>query len=565
MECFLLKIFLDRIYTDRASKERYNLWSIPIPGFERDPYERPVWTNTPLELLEQYNRECPKDKGFETYEISMVRKTLKKLEDDWKIIKKNDNIEKVTKESKYYPVETTQAYISLLEHVQEEYVNGFYPNKKFGLNPIYSKYSEIVLNRQFILDCLRMRAKSVKMIYNDKLVDIPFLGRYRKNYELAPRIRDFLDVIDDVKEIIKDETETDYRTVRNYLLDVDEPLPESYDDMYYKITPEKRQSNLVLLNKLKAGLEIELGYLDKYSYSDKSNYVNFVKLFTDGTTDRYANHLKELSADHHWYFDASTEYYGFGWYRQESTWEEIELTEDERKRLRNIDEKFADEYQFWLDGRIVLPLLCLAQFSPTVLFTLALDKYGKQSSGYFTYSMENDHKFPYQTALMTEPKETIEFKTSMKSFNAFLGVLCKGALADYLSGRSLIRDVGAHDELAMTQIMTVGYSGVRFTEENERYSVPALFTFKVYKDWTVSIMFSECPVYNHMWDLMSPIADHPRPIVFDWSPAIAYTECHVSFPSSRLYEIVNFIISEVHMGDFCLSHLIDQAVLKGTI
>ena len=33
--------------------------------------------------------------------------------------------------------------------------------------------------------------------------------------------------------------------------------------------------------------------------------------------------------------------------------------------------------------------------------------------------------------------------------------------------------------------MTFGYSGVKFTEENKRYTIPAMFTFKVYKDYCV--------------------------------------------------------------------------------
>lgn len=410
-----------------------------------------------------------------------------------------------------------------------------------------------------------MRADSIRMIYDEKLIDVPFLGRYRKNYELAPRIRSALDTITKVREHIENESETDYRLIRNYLLDVDEPLPESYDKTYYIITPEKRESNLVLLNKLRAGLEIELEFLRKYSYSDESDDVGFIKLFTDRTTDRYANHLKELSPDHHWYFDASTEYYGFGWYRQESTWEAIELTDAEERRLESINEDFAEDYESWLDDNIVIPLLCMAQMSPTVLFTLALTDFGKQPIGHYTYSNENDHFFPHQVQLLKGPKEVIEFRTSMKSFNAFLGGLCKLAMIDYLSQRFRIKDLDLHDELTMTQLMTVGYSGLRFTEDEERYVVPALFTFKVYKDCTVSIMFSECPMYNQMWDVMRSVADHPRPMIFDWSPAIAHTECHVDFPSSRLYEIISFIITEVQMGDSCLSHLIDQAVLKGTM
>ena len=87
----------------------------------------------------------------------------------------------------------------------------------------------------------------------------------------------------------------------------------------------------------------------------------------------------------------------------------------------------------------------------------------------------------------------------------------------------------------------------------------------MYKDYCVSIIFSENPKYNVMWDLMSSVANHPVPILFDWSPALGYTECHVNYPLSRLYEISNLIIDKIEMGDFYLSYLINQAILRGIV
>ena len=107
-ECFILDVFLNRIYRDRDGANRYDLWSIrdkdgnPIC---RMPY---LWSNTPKDLYEQYCRACPEDKGFKKYDSdSIFRKTLDTLEKKG-ILKQTQNIDRVLKESKYYPVETTE-------------------------------------------------------------------------------------------------------------------------------------------------------------------------------------------------------------------------------------------------------------------------------------------------------------------------------------------------------------------------------------------------------------------------------------------------------------------------
>ena len=68
-----------------------------------------------------------------------------------------------------------------------------------------------------------------------------------------------------------------------------------------------------------------------------------------------------------------------------------------------------------------------------------------------------------------------------------------------------------------------------------------------------------------MWELCPPEANHPVPILFDWCLALGYTECHVNYPLSRLYGISNLIIDKIEMGDFYLSYLITQAILRGIV
>lgn len=64
---------------------------------------------------------------------------------------------------------------------------------------------------------------------------------------------------------------------------------------------------------------------------------------------------------------------------------------------------------------------------------------------------------------------------------------------------------------------------------------------------------------------MRPVADHPRAGQYDWSPAVGYAYRKVAYPSARMYEIVSRILDQVTWDDRCLSHLIDQALLKGTV
>ena len=101
----------------------------------------------------------------------------------------------------------------------------------------------MVLDRQFILESLRKKAKCIRILKDGRLIDLPLLGRYKRNFELGPRIGKMMRTLEEVRKIIADESETDYKKVMNLLLDTDEPLPENCEEGYYRLTPEKRKSN----------------------------------------------------------------------------------------------------------------------------------------------------------------------------------------------------------------------------------------------------------------------------------------------------------------------------------
>ena len=362
-------------------------------------------------------------------------KSLKKLENEG-IIRKTDNNEKVQKESKYYPVETTEGFLRLLRYTLKDYRSGFYPvGNRFGLNPAYSKYSEMVLNRQFILDCLRKKAKTIRTIHGKRLVDIPIVGRYSKNYELGPRFRRFVNVLDEVRRLLADTGEKDYRRICDLLLGKDEPLPKnSMDPDYTKITDEKRESNLLMIDKLKQGFELELEFLDYYAemMDSRTEELRAIREFSDGTSKRFADHLFRLRDEQRWYINAETEINGLSWYRQESTWERMVLDKDDRTRLDTAYPGCSEEYPEWIEERIVMPLLCLAQFSYVALISIAFDKIPGTLDGTVTFSDNNGYRLmPRHVPPKWADEKAIAFMFSNKTFNDYLGTLTKASMGDY--------------------------------------------------------------------------------------------------------------------------------------
>ena len=239
--------------------------------------------------------------------------------------------------------------MALIRHVEEDYRRGFYPDKRFGLDPLYSMYSDMVLNRQFILDSLRKKIKCIRILKDGKLMDLPLFGRYIKNYELGPRIEAMMKTLEEVRTIIADEKETDYRKARDLLLKTNEPLPESYDKNYYMLTPEKRESNLAYLGRLMEGLieaqkqlESQRELLDVRQHVNSSEMsskrdAHVMKRFSDKNTEGYVQHLDSMSPEHNHLIVSDAEFNGLHWYGQEATWIDPVFTQEEEMILEGID------------------------------------------------------------------------------------------------------------------------------------------------------------------------------------------------------------------------------------
>ena len=568
VETFILDIFLNKIYLDQ------NYWNREYaPGLFRLPLNDPrfrmprEWSNTPQELYNQYVREYGEEKGYDKPSMDKVYRALKKYVAAG-ILKETPNTDKLNTESKYYPIETKEGYINLLRFVREDYVHGYYPGNKFHLNPVYSEFSNRVLNRQFVLDVLRENLDSIRIDYRGRLYDIPLVGRFRKNYELLPEVEVWIEVLTELEEMIGDEQNKDYRSVKELLLGIDEEMP---DKDYYKITPEKRESNLQLLAKLRTGLESERDYIKLYAEynAGRINNLDTISQFSDKTADEYVKHFKEMSPDYPGLWDNAPLRLGLNWYKDEAVWNGITLNEQDKSRLNGLPQELIDYYEEWINDMIVMPILCLIQMSPSALYLFTSTGLWKPKERVMTFSSSNKRILPtelwrYQID-KDQYKEVAEFLANGKSLNALLGHITKSALVDYCCNKVCIKkDWNLHGQLNRTQLIAFGASDVKFSEDDEIH-VPSLFTFSVYKDYSVSIFFSECPLYNPTTEFISPVADHPRAGVYDWSPAVGYTYRKVYFPSARLYELMTMILQSVGERDFCLSNLLKEALLTGTI
>lgn len=572
--CFILDTFLNKMYLDRKKDDRYNLFRLKVDfpdtkeGREkREEYEERTrlphyWVNSPAELFRQYQKMCEDNKSLKQVSESTFYRCFKTLEREGILIpigKTGNNMGKRI----YYLEESSKGYQRLLKFVHPHYQRFTLPDDHFHLDPAYSRYSLIVLNRQFILDCLRNITGSICMIVNGELVELPIIGNYLKNYEVKGKIEEFKGKLLDVRSVLDDRTQNDYRMIQEILLGVDDEMAQ---DEYHSLTDEKRESNRRLIDIIICGLDKELDYLKQYSETFSIDYKQKeVRAFSDRASKGYAEHISKLSPDHKWYIDPTMEVMGLSFYRSEAVWESIYLTDSEKKQLDSVFPGLSDDYPDIIEEKIVMPLLCLAQMSPSVLFALAsLDSGGSQKEP-LTYSEEIQHLFPQFISETDIPPELMIFRTSSKTYNMLLGKLTKVALADYLNHRYRISpDWAMHPTFGRTCLLTFGSSMIRHSD-GKQYFIPALFTFGIYKDYTLSIHYNESPSYNLMDEFLSPSADHPRSTIFDWSPAVSSVNRGICSPNARLYDLFMMMVSSVGVSDFCLHSMIEQCILRGDV
>jgi len=205
-----------------------------------------------------------------------------------------------------------------------------------------------MLNRQFVLDVLRRGVDSIEWMHGDQLLRIPLIGRYKRNHEIGPELKIWLERLNDVESILRNKRIKTYRSIRKKLSGVDEPFP---DEPYYKITDEKRESNLSMVHRLKSGLEKEIEFLERYvdENVDRKNNLDVISRFSDKQIQGFSEHFKDAFPGYHGYFDDSSRMVGFNWYRDEAVWGPIHVDEGDKRVLEGIKQGFSSVYPSWFN------------------------------------------------------------------------------------------------------------------------------------------------------------------------------------------------------------------------
>lgn len=557
-KCYLMSVFLDQIYRDRYIFDDMFPFKIVKDGKR---FRKPFWSNTSEGLTEQYNELYGEMEGFEKVSSNMMWRYINDLEKHGILIPGRNH--RAAVEFKHYPNETTEGYLNLLRYIKEDFERGNFPDHRFGLDPIYGPYSEMVLNRQFVLDILRKNVDCIRTVYNEGLVDIPLVGRYIKNYETSKRLDDLIEAVEKIGRIIRDGKNRNYGKVLDLVHDEDSPR----NGDGYKLNREKRKSNLKMIDeRLKPGLLEEKEFMEMYGKILKGNEESKLwESFCDDRMEKYKQHLDKITPDYPRFFMNKITTSGLAMYRQEAEWLDIVLTSDEKEKLESIAEGLSDFYVKWIDENIVMPILCLIQMSPRALYAFIETDGWLIPDRIYTYSSEMALMKPLKVKALGLDPVSENYFSHLKMINTLLYSLTVEALQDYLKG-SIRAGIGvdSHTKVNRTNLMTFGYCCMKM-DEGEPLRIPALFTFSVYREYSVSIYVSDNPGHNMMKDSLESSPDEPYPLLYDWGPAVGISYKRTESPYVRGRELLDLILNSVSIDDVYLRGIITEALISGRI
>ena len=548
---YMMSVFLDQIYQDRYCHDAWSIFNLKK--------KRPSWSNTSVALTKKYQELYGNSKDFEDITSSMMRKNINEL-DERGILRKLEN-QRATSEYKYYPNETTEGYLALIDYVKDDYRRGYFPNREFMIDPLYGNYSEMVLNRQFVLDVLRKNGDSICTVYNGKLVDIPLFGRYKKNYETHDRLQQMLDNLVKAKELISDTKNKDYRKVMELFGD-----NSKLDRKSLRLNKTIRKSNLEMIDRIIDGMSKEIDFMKAYGDILNGKADDALKEnFSDRLMREYKEHIDEIAPDYPKFILSSIATKGLSYYRQEANWIDIELTGQETSELESIEEGLSEFYKQFIDENIVMPILCLIQMSPNALYAFTSTKGWPIPDRIYSYSSDNTIRPVWTIKAANLDQKTESYLIQNKSVNTLIWILTRAALIDYLAGNIRTnRITDSHRGMNRTTLKSFGQCCLK-VDEKDAIRYYALFTFSVYREYTVSIYVSENPGYNLMEDLMGLSPDEPYPLIYDWSPAIGIVYKGLESPFVRGHEILDLISSTYGFENVTLRGIIGRAIRDGRI
>ena len=370
---------------------------------------------------------------------------------------------------------------------------------------IHSRYYELMVNRQMILDAFRADDVKIRMELEIEgkryRMEAPVLGRFRKVYEMHPVLSSIIEKLNGLKERMES---GDYspKDAAECLFD-DKELADEISDNKYE--PEQMEANHAFLSEFIEHLETirdEMSSLDDLAHEEGCHEGGPFSSIVWFPADRRLM-------------------------RREALWEELVLSEDDIKELRSVQvlevdgevckpiddqgihDEFLEYYPYCLEDDFILPVLCLIELSP------------KAASRF----IEGGH---YRLQDSPGPAFVCDDRSGV--FGAELDRLLMDALTDVMNGNTVYQfnEYNVEHHRNKTYLYRLGDTMI-----NGQYW-PALMTFRVnpgrYLSMRHSILPSERP-YGGMMEY--PVVTDP----FD-------TEFH-----DRPLGIPNGAPSYVYLGD----------------
>ncbi len=139
--------------------------------------------------------------GTKPLEYSTLNKTLKALTDNEHILDKTDG-KNVKRKSFYFPKESIEGYNNFLSYISSIRYPPGDPMGDACHNLVFSHYSSIILNRDYVIK--RLRQKEMTIYDADSGNQLPYLGRYKKLYEFPAPFEKLADILRKMESKIPD-------------------------------------------------------------------------------------------------------------------------------------------------------------------------------------------------------------------------------------------------------------------------------------------------------------------------------------------------------------------------
>lgn len=548
----LLGLFLSGIYMD---KDTYRKIFRHLPLVSEDILKREehdYWHNTVEGIVKQYNTKFAVNNEKSKLNVDTVRRILNDFVSDG-ILVQRDSDDRNYNRKRFYPRESSEGLTALINYAESIFYKG--GPSKWNSDLLRNNYTSITLNREFILDTLRRKniQFEFKINYGDKVytLKLPIIGRYRKVFESVDRMENLIAHVEKIQTYLEEDKIPNYSTIHLELFGTE----YRYDDDPSSITEEKRKSNLNYLKKV-------IDHLEKASsiLNDVKNDPGFdkeIELIRIRSKDKKADlceispYSKYNSFEPNIWFKKDPH----GLFRSEAGWDRLILTDNEKyiiykevkshipdelnsKELSELQESVYEGYLEIVENDLVLPILCLIQFSHRALFEFA----GR-----------NSH--------WMEKEGVLQVYVGGNANNILLDKLMRCAMVDFLNNTHNKRCNA--ESLIGTRCFSVGEAEVSDGKIDPQI-IPAQFVFRINKHNILALRWSNTICANPISSFLNDTDDLPINLCMNWTvkTEILGMDCDCSM---ALYQIFRSINSIVKHDDVPLEQMFIDFILEGRV